>query len=974
MENRTLECIRNEIICDDHIKNISMGDNCDYSSLNILTVGENGKLLENNDNIIGRDENVIFNSQEYSPIILENSKTNSNLISSKAKQPDETSIGGPFEYGSNYSYLFTKLKFILDQHDINEPLKNDLCSLLEVIGEMKVLGVYNEHYKKYRRAFDTYTLKLDPSSQITEDLIGELRYLSFQNSVSGRRELKLIDKIVKEWNKRDKEKRLLQSCRGAMSDWLNKTELGTNKNDNDCENVGDASKYILDSIKGSSNSFQQSSLLSFLPESYVSEKLYPYILNHLPTGLSGNQTPAFVGYSNKDQASLVCSSLSSIGEGPGTVGIACNQNSDGNNIKTCVLSNIDEISCDNLMANNKVTQNESVIDWIKNNFKRQLNNLECIDSEIQSGKYIHLDQLNNQSNKIEIVISSRLRNKKPVGIYDIISSHRNDLFADYYTKYLELYKNFLSIREGTMKKRSYYKSIPMIGSNRTKKQSVDYHEVRLRQYQTFYNDKNLPEIQSQIRRVLINRSEWKRPPMFLLLTHQGKECNGLNPIAKEEHINYDIDTDEEWEEQFGGEDVDDIDDGVENGDDDDDNEAVASGWLVPDGCFQSDELIDDVISSTGNCVDSNIVNLLSTSSRYQAPVVISFLNHSCIDFGAGISAPNDLIVKTLIDGYLIHFPQNLNWIYSRTCDDLDDEKRTSNELNDAYDQNEYKNSNNLIKKSFLDTSTKCELLYFVYGKYSPIKRIIDNFIELNLKKNMKRSSIIQFLKENIYKTRLNGDCKPRWYINNTSELVLDKDKLKELLIERNLDERIEPNNCKPSSKERSELKQEANQCANIKTQIETPNKRKYLEGNDEGSELGRFAVNVNKESKITSETENISNDENCAFDSQGGNIDKTLDKSTGLCLQNEQKTKVNCFANKDPDIKINRNKKRRKYSNVNRGLTPKDHDVFSINYEENKTQGQNENRFGTPDVKKNFTPIYNNSLITEFFQLKNKNN
>ncbi|KAH8739573.1 hypothetical protein FG386_001130 [Cryptosporidium ryanae] len=958
-----------------------MGDNCDHTNISRLTVGGGNKLLEcSENNMVGNNENIVFNSQQYLSSILENSKNNLNSINLKEKQHDETLIGGPFEYGNSYGYLYTKLKFILDKHDINDTVKDDLYSLLEVIGEMKVLGVYNEHYKKYRKAFDTYTLELDPSSKINEEIVGELRYLSFQNSVSGRKELRLIDKIIKEWNKRDKEKRLLQSCRGAMSDWLNKGELRTERNDSGYENMMNASKYILESIKGSNNSFQQSNLLSFLSESYVSEKLYPFILNHLSAGSPGIQTPAFVGYLNKDHSSAVCSSLSSIEEGSYALGTENNQtNNDGNNLKTCSSSNNGELSNDNLIGNNRVIQNESVIDWIKNNFRGQLNNLESIASKIQNGVCINQNKMDNELEESKIIISSRLVNNKPVEICDITSLYEtDDLIVDYYDKYLELYECFLSMRENLTKKRSYYKSIPIIGSNRIKKQSVDIQEVRLRQYQTTYNDKNLPELQDKIRRVLIYRNEWKRPPMFLLLTHKGRECSGLNPMAKEEHINYDIDTDEEWEEQFGGEDVEDVDDGIENGDDDDDNEAVASGWLVPDGCFQSDELMDDVtISSTGNCGNASVVNLLSTSSEYPAPVVISFLNHCCIDFGAGISVPNDLSVRTLINEYLIYFPQNLTWIYSKTCANLNEKKRTFNESNDIYNQHECKNSSNLMKNTSLDISTKLQLLYFVYGKYSSIKKIIDDFMELDLERNIKRSSIIHFLKENIYKAKIGDDCKPRWYINNNSGIELDKNKLEQLLMERSLGEKTESINCKLESKECSKIKQDerAIQYLNVKTPAGTLNKRKFLEENEETSKLDKFAVNIIKDNEIYKDICNISRCENCVLNSQRSSIDENSVKSVNYCCQDERITRDNIFTGeKDSNINTNGNKKKRKYSNRNGNIVSTSQDGLLVNSEENKIESINENRSDTPEIKRNFTPVHNNSLITEFFQLKNRDN
>ncbi|OII74626.1 uncharacterized protein cubi_00179 [Cryptosporidium ubiquitum] len=880
----------------------------------------------------------------------------------------------PFEYNNGYGYLHTRLKWILDNNEINGQFKNEIYSFLETLGELRVLGVYNEPYKRYRRAFDTFSMKFDSCDDYNENIIGDLRYQCYQSSASGRKELKIIDRFIKEWSKRDRENKLLHSYRGAMSEWLNRSELGANKMESQMNNREDVFKEILDSLKDVNNLLQQSQILSFLSPSYISERLFPFMV-----GQTNNSTGALscgiFGETIRSETPNLGGSLSSIELGTENVveeDVAILIEGRPSSLRTePVLEAIQKSNENSLSVN--TNKNESVMNWIKGGFNRKQDSYGKPELIYDS---IHKEMKKKILSDREKILSQRLGQKlcdieKNVSTPSILN--KDLIIKEYFRNYLSVYKIFISMRESLYKQRKYYKTIPTIGSIKYKRQGIELEEVRTRQFQSIYNDGIFSEPASKVRRVLIYRSEWKRPPMYLLITHRGRHCRGNNPLAKEDNINYDIDTDEEWEEQFGGEDVENIDDVPDVCEEDDDNDAVASGWLVPDGCFQSDELLDEfTIENSINDNGTNIVNLFSISSQYPSPVVISFLNHSSIDFGVGISIPNEEYVNSILKGYLIHFTQDFSCIYNKT--DL------SGYLSITPDESKSLISSNTSeilskKKSVLDLQLKQDLSYFIHGKWASIRKIIEEFFEVYNYKDIKKASVIHFIKENVRKAKLEGDVRSRWYVNeNNTSLELDFRKLSELLLQRKGEEKNLLSKVEPTKIRQNRAYLQSDTSPNLKSQAQFPENSQNSNSNGKGKlpSSCKYLSDADPEYpvnyKIVSE------------DNENGNINSQFGiKMTGGTLNfisssqgSEQPSFRGQAIEKETHTRTAHNNKKRKCSTPIR-IASKSHSDCSTNQEKKKNgiDGLDSIKTSTPDSK-SYAHLYNNSLITHFFPPKIK--
>ncbi|TRY53464.1 Chromatin assembly factor 1 subunit A [Cryptosporidium tyzzeri] len=882
----------------------------------------------------------------------------------------------PFEYGNGYGYLYTRLKWILDNNETNGQFKNEMYSLLETIGELRVLGVYNEPYKKYRKAFDIFSMKFDSYSEYNENIIGDLRYQCYQSSSSGRKELKIIDRGIKEWSKRDRENKLLHSYRDAMSEWLNKSELGINKMEPKAINSENIFKEIINYSKDVNNPLQQSQILSFLSISYISEKLFPFMSGQLANNTSsGTFSCGVLSDTIRSETQNPNGSISSIElvNENAVEDAAISIEEKQNPLRTDFALEVIQKSSENSLNSLRIHKNESVMNWIKSNSIRRQ------DANSQKPELIY-DKIRKERKKQlssdrEKILSQRLTR----GSYDInkdisnSSLNKDFILEEYFTDYFSIYKLFISTRENLYSQREYYKSIPIVGSIRYKKQKIDLEEVRTRQFQSIYNDGIHSELVSKIRRVLIYRSEWKRPPMYLLITHKGKYCKGNYPLAKEDSINYDIDTDEEWEEQFGGEDVENVDDIPDVYEEDDDNDAVASGWLVPDGCFQSDELLDEfTIGNSINDHRANMVNLLPLSSQYPSPVVVSFLNHTSVDFGVGISTPNEEYVNSILKGYLIHFTQDISWIYSKM-----DTSRFY--LSITPDESNFQPSNiseiSNAKKNVLDLQFKQDLSYFIHGKWASIKKLVDDFFEINNYKDIKKASVVHFIKENVRKAKLTGDVKFRWYVNeNCANLGLDPGKLSELLAQRRAEEKNLSNKVELTkiTQNRAYLQSGAG-SPSLKSQIQNSGNCPNSNGKGKQPESCQCLNGIDPEyyinQKIVSE-----NDENNNINSQCSL------KSTDYVLnyipssQGSDRSSINSqVIDKETHTGTVYNKKR-KFSTPIRNV-PDDHSnypSFNRKRDADEMDGVGSIRTNTPESKKSHAYLYNNSLITHFFPPKAK--
>ncbi|KAH8584671.1 liver stage antigen-1 [Cryptosporidium sp. chipmunk genotype I] len=885
----------------------------------------------------------------------------------------------PFEYGNGYGYLYTRLKWILDNNETTGQFKNEIYSLLETLGELRVLGVYNETYKKYRRAFDTFSMKFDSYNEYNENIIGDLRHQCYQNSASGRKELKIIDRSIKEWIKRDREKKLLHSYRGAMSEWLNKSDLGINKMESKVITREDIFKEIIDSSKDTNSPLNQSQILSFLSLSYISEKLFPFMPGQVANNASsGSFSCGIFGETIRSETNHPSGSLSSIELGTENVveDAAILIEERQNTLKTDSALEATQKNNENSLNNPKIHKNESVMSWIKSSSSRRQ---DAYNEKPELIYNIRNEKTKKISSDIEKILSQRLGRK----LYDIdkdisISSllNKDFILKEYFTDYFSVYELFISTRNNLYNLRKYYKTIPTIGSVRYKKQEIELEEVRKRQFQSIYNDGIHSEPMNKIRRVLIYRSEWKRPPMQLLVTHKGRNCKGNHPLAKEDNINYGIDTDEEWEEQFGGEDVENIDDIPDVYDEDDDNDAVASGWLVPDGCFQSDELLDEF--TIGNSISdhsTNIVSLLSPSSQFPSPVVVSFLNHANIDFGVGISIPKEEYVNSILKSYLIHFTQDISCIYNKT-----DVPRYCSNI--PLDESNFQPSSSIsevssTKKNVLDIQFKQDLSYFIHGKWASIRKLIDEFFEINNYKDIRKASVVHFIKENVRKAKLTGDVRFRWYVNeNNANLELDPTKLSELLAQRKAEEKSASNNKFEPTKvgQNRAYLQSGIGFPSVKSQIQISENCQNFNRKGKQLESSQYLNGIDPECyinhKIVSDNDENNNiNSQCSVKSNDG-ILNFISSSQG----SERSSIEGQLIEKETHTGIVHSNKRRKYLTPTRNAFNDNPDCPQSSREVSGDgmDGNETTRIDTPDVRNSYAHLYNNSLITHFFPPKAK--
>ncbi|KAL7067778.1 hypothetical protein ACR3K2_16870 [Cryptosporidium serpentis] len=884
-----------------------------------------------------------------------------------------SSNGRDFDYSNGYSYIHTRLLklssmikrySLLPDSDSNfiSSLEVELEILCEILAELRIIGSFNDTYRRFRLAKDLFIDNNDGhnfdkvDNYTKENILGnivktrydidqinnnkgedvglndsnkpinisdilKLRWLSFQSSASSRKEIKLLDKFIKDYMKKRREGKEISVSRDIMSGWLCKCDNKKEDLINYLQDVDSSSDMITSLILDSLTLPSSPSILSLFPPKYIINNIYPFMAN-----MNIND----VKYGNNSYSSTI---------GDTNSHTSTPQNSQG-------TATISEVQPRDMNVNNtKAIQSESVMNWIKNHKKSAM----FVDNVLITHDNLSLNSEKekwvNQEDEYYLILSSRLGGSNSLNIYKdhtLQDLQKNGLVSDetisvanykllwdeFKNKCSILYNKFLNRRAKNYQRQRFYKSIPTIGLSRPKRQWIEKEEVKTRQYQSIYNDKSLPELPSQmIRRVVIYRSDWKRPPMRLLITRKGKQCNGLNPIAREEHIDYDVDTDEEWEEQYGGEDVDDAEDGLDNNDDEDDNEAVASGWLVPDGCFQSDELLEDDISlgaGNGNAVNRKSVNILQ-SINFDIPLVASFLQHRSLDFGAGISIADENIAVSLLNDYKMLFPQGIEWIYMKMSDaqpnkvvSLNSNKiiLACNSVDEDTENNTNMKIRNLINKgSILKDDLQKELSYMIHGSCLSTKNIVEEFMRLH--GNIKKIAIIKFLKENTTRMKIQGDNKTRWYILDKIE-NLDKIKLEMSLNRHKL---LDQNTIVTPLVQKKEL-------------LSTPTKRSNIGFCEDQIQNGEFIANL------------IENDENC--DLQNGNelmaghstVSNISVEDNSLILSNERSGKRR---------KCSTPKRTALYTNNNDSLTVK---IGS-----------------SPEIKKS-AAISNNSLITNFFQPK----
>ncbi|KAF4657521.1 hypothetical protein FOL47_008403 [Perkinsus chesapeaki] len=89
--------------------------------------------------------------------------------------------------------------------------------------------------------------------------------------------------------------------------------------------------------------------------------------------------------------------------------------------------------------------------------------------------------------------------------------------------------------------------------------------------------------------VLVDLDDRDRPPVQLIVTCDSKAISGRNPFGKDPGLDYEVDSDAEWEEQDEGEEIGDDDEDS----DDDDTVSEADSGVVSDGKLSADEMSED---------------------------------------------------------------------------------------------------------------------------------------------------------------------------------------------------------------------------------------------------------------------------------------------------------------------------------------------------------------------------------------------
>ncbi|XP_065059859.1 chromatin assembly factor 1 subunit A-A-like [Rhopilema esculentum] len=122
-------------------------------------------------------------------------------------------------------------------------------------------------------------------------------------------------------------------------------------------------------------------------------------------------------------------------------------------------------------------------------------------------------------------------------------------------------------------------------------------QMRDHLYDSVLNDEDLVVMENEEKNImavkLLQFSENYRPPYYGTWKKRSKKITPRNPFKKDENLlNYEIDSDEEWEEEEPGESL----SGPENEDEDDeeeDNDEENDGFFVPHGYLSDDEGLSD---------------------------------------------------------------------------------------------------------------------------------------------------------------------------------------------------------------------------------------------------------------------------------------------------------------------------------------------------------------------------------------------
>lgn len=333
-----------------------------------------------------------------------------------------------------------------------------------------------------------------------------------------------------------------------------------------------------------------------------------------------------------------------------------------------------------------------------------------------------------------------------------IETLRSDLWKIQLVQNLQLHE--VLKYKGTSRK--FYRQVPLIGTSKPTKTQLAPSEVINMQKGVAYNNGVLRTI-SHPRKVTMHIAcDWKRPTRKLIICRKPHSVHPASPLAKEESLNYDIDTDEEWEEQFGGEDV----NADDNEEEEDDDIADVSGWMVPDDVVDYETSRDDDIKEDGGPHSPSVSKLI------QGHATVS----CCFEGAARLKACGDGFKEAL----------GLNeFKYMTTGKFRCDMREVINFVNGINDGMDKKPSR---KREMSENETK-GLALFIHGRTDAGPKLVDEFAKAN--PNLIKRSIEEQYKHIAVREKRENDTRQFVYVRNDAASALNvEQQLREIVVQR----------------------------------------------------------------------------------------------------------------------------------------------------------------------------------------------
>eukprot|EP00923_Selenidium_pygospionis_P000414 GHVN01000757.1.p1 GENE.GHVN01000757.1~~GHVN01000757.1.p1 ORF type:complete len:831 (-),score=107.21 GHVN01000757.1:3749-6241(-) len=332
-----------------------------------------------------------------------------------------------------------------------------------------------------------------------------------------------------------------------------------------------------------------------------------------------------------------------------------------------------------------------------------------------------------------------------------------------------------------LKDRQYCRTTPVIGASRAPKEHVTAEYVAKSQNQTPYNDSSCKDLQV-VRRVVILNGEWeKRPAKRLLLAKAPKAVNLRAPLLRESHIQYDADSDEEWEEKFGGEDVGNTKD--DDSDKEDDDLEALGGWMV------SDDVVDYEVGGKNEDIDADALSVPSyvpvdatDAGGSQAPVTVGIYGFSLRDPRVGVGSTG------IGSSIVVCSQDDMAWrTVQRSFVFRDDIYQAAAKCFDLLPESKKRNINRIELK---------ELAKSMHGRIEGRPRVVDDFSKSY--PNLIKRSVEEAYRKLAVREKRGSDSKARSYVRQ--EWVMELGLLEALCRQEKKAEQQQQKNVSPGAK------------------------------------------------------------------------------------------------------------------------------------------------------------------------------